>query len=542
MLNYLRVENFAVVEKVELNFCPTLNILTGETGAGKSILIDAIKLFLDKKIPPYCIRDKGKKLTVEAFFENEDEEFVLRREVAGDSKKRSNAYINGELVTFINLKEKADKLLNIYGQNEHFYLLSPSNHMEYFDRFSGNGELTARLSRIYEKIMKLRSDLDDLKEKENAAVERLDFISFQISELKDLELEEKSETELEQELKILSSAEDILTNSNNIINNFYRGDNSVYNNIAETHNSIEYLKGIYPEFLPLSEEILKFYKSIPEISSLLSDLSKNIEYNETDLNKLEEKLFKIKRLKSKYSVDFKGLIEKYASLLDEKDLYSNMEFSISEKKKELDSSLEDYKKINNMLRERRLEKGKNLNELVETELAKLEMKKSRFIVNVEKREPEINNITPKGSDLVEFLFSSNPGLAPGKIKNIASGGELSRLMLVLKSIIKDDSELSYIFDEIDSGIGGKTADFVGYKLREISRNNQVICISHLPQIASFADRHFLVGKEFRDDVTFSYVNEIVDSEREMEIARLMAGTSVNNEVMEAAKKLLESKK
>lgn len=542
MLNYLRVENFAVVEKVELNFCPTLNILTGETGAGKSILIDAIKLFLDKKIPPYCIRDKDKKLTVEAFFENEDEEFVLRREVAGDSKKRSNAYINGELVTFINLKEKADKLLNIYGQNEHFYLLSPSNHMEYFDRFSGNGELTARLSRIYEKIMKLRSDLDDLKEKENAAVERLDFISFQISELKDLELEEKSETELEQELKILSSAEDILTNSNNIINNFYRGDNSVYNNIAETHNSIEYLKGIYPEFLPLSEEILKFYKSIPEISSLLSDLSKNIEYNETDLNKLEEKLFKIKRLKSKYSVDFKGLIEKYASLLDEKDLYSNMEFSISEKKKELDSSLEDYKKINNMLRERRLEKGKNLNELVETELAKLEMKKSRFIVNVEKREPEINNITPKGSDLVEFLFSSNPGLAPGKIKNIASGGELSRLMLVLKSIIKDDSELSYIFDEIDSGIGGKTADFVGYKLREISRNNQVICISHLPQIASFADRHFLVGKEFRDDVTFSYVNEIVDSEREMEIARLMAGTSVNNEVMEAAKKLLESKK
>ncbi|MEN8153920.1 MAG: DNA repair protein RecN [Acidobacteriota bacterium] len=542
MLNYLRVENFAVVEKVELNFCPTLNILTGETGAGKSILIDAIKLFLDKKIPPNCIRDKSKKLTVEAFFENKEEEFVLRREISDGTKKRSNVYINGELVPFINLKEKAEKLLNIYGQNEYLYLLSPSNHMEYFDRYSGNGEILTRLSGIYDKTVKISSELDELKEKENAAVERLEFINFQITEIKDLDLEEQSEGELEQELKILSSAEDILKNSNNIINNFYRGDNSVYSNIAETQSSIEYLKGIFPEFLPLSEEINKFYKSIPEISSQLTDLSRNVDYNEADLNKLEEKLFKIKRLKAKYGVDFEGLKEKYNKLLNDKNLYSNMEFSIKEKKKELDKTLEEYKKVNKELRKRRLEKGKQLNELVETELTKLEMKKSQFVVNTEEKEPDINNITPKGSDSVEFLFSSNPGLAPGKIKNIASGGELSRLMLVLKSTIRDDSELSYIFDEVDSGIGGKTADFVGFKLRDISRNNQVICISHLPQIASFADRHFLVGKEFREDITFSYVNEISAEERETEIARLMAGTSVTSEVLEAAKKLLESKR
>ncbi len=542
MLNYLRVENFAVVEKAELRFCSELNILTGETGAGKSILIDAIKLLLEKKIPPNSIRDSGKKLTVEAFFENNGAEFVLRREISGGSKNRSVAFLDGNAVPFHKLKENAEKLLNIYGQNEYLFLLSPSNHLDYIDRFSGNREDLSKIGNLYNELTVLKADLEELKEGEKNAKERIDYLDFQLSEIRDLDLDSESEEELERKLKVLSSAEEITGSVNLVLNNFYRSENSVYNKMTDSLKSADYLKGIYPEFIPLNEEIIKFYKTLPEISALLSDFAGNIEYSESELNRLEEKIFKIKRLKSKHNVDFEGLKKKKEDLIEEKEKYGNMSFSISEKEKKIEKKLDEYKKINLKLRTIRKEHGRVLSEIVEKELELLEMEKAKFVVSLTEIEPDLTNISRIGTDRVEFLFTSNPGLEPGKIKNIASGGELSRLMLVLKSIIKDESDISYVFDEIDSGIGGKTADFVGNKLKEISKKDQVICISHLPQIASFADRHFLIGKEFRDNKTFSTVKILNEEERKQEIARLMAGGTVTDDILEAAGQIIASKK
>lgn len=542
MLTYLRVENFAVVEKAEIHFCPGLNILTGETGAGKSLLIDAIKLLIDKKIPPNSVRDKNKKLKVEAFFENSGTEFVLRREISSGSKTRSLTFLDGEAVPFPKLKEAAEYLLNIYGQNEYLFLLSSKNHLDYLDMFSDNGAVLTELGETFDDLTVMRADLEEMKEGEKNASEKMDFIEFQLSEINEVDPEKETEDEVVQKVKILSSAEEIVSNSSMVLDNLYRSESSVYNRLTDSLKGVEYLSTIYSEIGPFKEEILKFYKALPEISTLLSDQGGNVEHNEVELNRLEEKLFRIKKLKTKYNVDFEGLTKKREELLSEKEKYQNMEFSIKEKEKEIELKLVQYIETNRKLRAIRQEHGAVLSELVEKELSRLEMEKAKFVVGLTENEPVLTNISGKGTDKIEFMFSSNPGMDPGKIRDIASGGELSRLMLVLKSIIEDDSGISYIFDEIDSGIGGKTADFVGEKLKNISKKNQVICISHLPQIASFADCHFLIGKEYRDDTTFSTVLSLNDEERKEEVARLMAGKSVTDEVLEAAAHLIKSKK
>ncbi len=542
MLTYLRVENFAVVEKAEIHFSPDLNILTGETGAGKSLLIDAIKLLIDKKIPPNSVRDTSKKLKVEAFFENKGDEFVLRREIFSGKKMRSLTFLNGEAVPFFKLKESAENLLNIYGQNEYLFLLSSANHLDYLDDFAGSSIVLTEMGELFDELTVLKADLDNLNIDKKNAAEKLDFIEFQLSEIRDLDLDSESEEEIEQKVKIMSSAEEIITNSNTVLDNLYRSENSVYSKLTDSLKSIDYLNSIYPDISHFREEILKFHKTLPEISSLLSDSMGNVEYNESALNKYEERLFKIKKLKSKYSVNFKGLKNKRELLKSEKEKFQNMEFAISEKEIEISKKLKKYEETNLRLRTIRKEYGVVLSELVETELSKLEMEKAKFSVSFSENNPELSNISRKGTDKIEFMFSSNPGMNQGKIKDIASGGELSRLMLVLKSIIKDDTDISYIFDEIDSGIGGKTADFVGSKLKEISKRNQVICISHLPQIASYADRHFLITKEYKENTTFSTVEVLNEKGQREEVARLMAGTSVTADVLEAAGHLIKSKK
>jgi len=542
MLLHLKVENFAVVEKVEIDFCPELNILTGETGAGKSIIVDAIKLFLDKKISGNFLRNRDKKLIVEALFIEKDEEIVLKREITDGARRRSVSFINGEVIPFQNMREAAERLLNIYGQHEYLFLLSPSNHLDYIDAFAENGKLLSLLSSVYSDLKRSEKELSQLIEKRKTSSEKLDFLNFRIEELKELDLNENIEEELEKRSKILSSSEEIMTGSTNILQTLYRDEDSVYTSLAAIKKDIEFLSGLDQDIEPYRREVENFFNMIPEFSSKLTFFAEGNEYDEKELDVLEEKLFKIKRLKEKYTTDSAGLVKKLKEMIEERDQLLNMDFSVRDVEKRIEDLFLKFREINEKLRAERKKKGKELSAIVISELEKLEMKQAEFIVSVTEREPDHSNITDKGSDLIEFLFSPNPGIKPDSIKNTASGGELSRLMLVLKSLITDENEKSYIFDEVDSGIGGKTADFVGKKLKEISKTNQVICISHLPQIAAFADKHFLVGKKIEQGQTFSFINSLSYNERIFEIARLMAGSSVNRDVEEAARQLVESRK
>lgn len=538
MLSYLKVENFAVVEKSEIDFSKNLNIFTGETGTGKSLLIDAISIFLKKRIPENLIRDVENKLIVEAMFIEKNDEFVLRREV---NKGKSLSYINGRLVPFIKLEEKIVHLINIYGQNEHVFLLNTSNHRVFLDIFSKNNELLVKIEEVSKLLKRLLKDLNGLKEKNKQVNEKTDFINFQISEIENLNMEKGDDKKLEHKLKIFSSSEEILLKSDQIIDRFYQNESSIYNAIAENLNNIEYLKEIYPELSSFKDEINKLYDLIPELSSILSDIKGHVEYNENELNEIEEKLMRLNRLKTKYRLSLEELIEKLENLRVERDQLLNMEFSIKDKEKEIDKLFLKYRELNSELRKIRQKNACELSSIVERELCQLAMEKAKFIVKFDEIEPDVSNFSENGTDKIEFYFTSNPGIKPANIKDVISGGELSRLMLVLKSIIDDEQSSTYIFDEIDTGIGGKTAEFVGRKLRKISQMNQVICISHLPQIASYADKHFLITKEFKEDKTYSFTKELSDEEKIEEIARLMAGSAVNENVLKAAKNLLRSR-
>ncbi len=540
MLVYLKVENFAVVEKVELNFSPNLNVLTGETGAGKSILIGAVNQFLNKKVPETAIRGEDNTLVVEAMFSAGDDEFVLRREV---NKKRSLCFINGSVVPFTQLKEKAESLLNIYGQNEHIFLLNATNHRIYLDEFCRNQLLLNELSEEYNHLRTLIEQLGQLKKKGENAGETLEYITFQINEINDLKMESGDDTRLEQRSLILSSAEEILSRTHKLIGDLYQRDRSVYAVISENLKNLDFLKSIYPtELENLTEEMRNFYNLLPELSSTLSNISGRVDFSEDELNEVSDKLLRLNRLKSRYKMNLEQLLHRRDELLKERNLLADMDFSLSEKQKEIEKEFLVYKTVNLKLRNCRKEKAIELSKIIEKELSSLEMSKAKFLVRIDEVEPDPDTVSEKGTDRIEFYFSSNPGQSPGKIREIASGGELSRLMLVLKSILRDDSNSTYIFDEVDTGIGGKTAEFVGEKLQRIAENNQVICISHLPQIASFADSHFLVTKEFKKNQTYSFVRELSQEERIQEIGRLMVGSDINDAVLKAAQNLLDKNK
>jgi DNA repair protein RecN (Recombination protein N) len=538
MLTYLRVENFAVVEKVELFFGETLNVLTGETGTGKSILIDALLLFLNKKVSPTSMRGGSKELVVEAQFSRDDQEYILRRELRGEAKKKSFAYINGQLAPFDKLKELAQQLLNIYGQHDHMFLLNHTNHRLFLDHFGKTQPLVQKLSVLFSGIKGSLKELDHLKKQRQQAREKLDFLHFQINEIEELGMDAGEDDHYEQRLTILSSAEEIMARSEELNQELYEDEGSVYNVLARHRSDFDYLEKVYPELSPIREELDKFYNLLPELSSLLASKQQQIEYDENEVKEVEDKVSRLNHLKKKYSLDLNGLLKKMAVLKQERDLLLNVSFSITDKEREIDQLLGQYRKLNQQLREERYKTAEKLSGIIEGELTKLEMKQAQFITRIQEVEPEADTISDRGTDQIEFYFSPNPGQVPGPIKDVASGGELSRLMLVLKSILNEDRHATYIFDEIDTGIGGKTAEFVGEKLKAIAGNNQVICISHLPQIASFADRHFLIQKEFRDNKTFSFVNTLSPEERIEEIARLMAGSAVNADVRNAARNLL----
>ncbi len=535
MISFINIKNFAVVEETSLDLSEGFNVLTGETGAGKSIIIDALSLLLKKKIQPHLFRNIEKKLIIEIMFVIDEEEFILKREA---TKSKSVSFINGDMVPFIKLVEKMSNLLNIYGQNEHIYLLKTKNHSFMLDLFCKNEKILTELEKTYDNLKEKIKIAHDLELHKNKRDEKIDYIEFQLKELDELGMNRGDDKLLRKESKIQSSAQEIISGSNAIVEEFYQGENSIYGRIAQNLNSLNFLSNMYPEIDSFKNEINRFYNLLPELSASLSDISGKLEYNENTVNEIETKLLKLNKLEDKYKTDLNGLIDKAESLRFELEDLKDIDTSIVDINKKIDNIFNDYKKLNKDLYENRIKGSEILSKIVETELEKLEMKKARFEVKIDMIVPTLDNISPRGSDRVEFYFSSNPGQNVAKIKDVASGGELSRLMLVLKSITDEKNNATYIFDEIDTGIGGKTAEFVGHKLNSIAKKNQVICISHLPQIAAFADKHFLIKKEFKNNNTFSYTQELSEQDRVNEIARLMAGTNTDNSILEAAKSLL----
>ncbi|MBC7364525.1 MAG: DNA repair protein RecN [Candidatus Aminicenantes bacterium] len=554
MLRYLRIKNLATIEDLELELEPGFITLTGETGAGKSIIIDALKLLLGEKASLDLIRTGKEEASVEAVFavegargilqdlgmEAENELLVQRIISAGGVSK---SYLNGLLVPLKKLKEIGEQLVDIYGQNDHIFLLDTSNHLRFLDSFAETQELRERVKQQAQIVRARLREKNELENRKKERLQRLDFIEFQIKEIETAELKPGEEEELLQERSILKNAEKIALVVNQVIDLTYESEESLIAVLKRVQALMAELSSYFPELESPVTEVNEFAIYLKELVNNLMDLRDKYAPSPERLEEIEARLSLLEKLKRKYGSSMEELLIYLNKIKAEKEELEKSEEKLAELDKEIAQEFELYLKLSSELSTRRREKARLLEKMLEKELAQLAMPKVRLAAEFRLLSPsleEASSIRENGLEEVEFLFSPNPGEELRPLRKIASGGELSRLMLAFKALGKEkDTGKTLIFDEIDAGIGGQTATSVARKLQQLSRYHQVLCITHLPQIASCASTHIRVEKKTEKDRTYTTVKKLKDKERTEEIARLISGTRLTEASLQMARELLQ---
>lgn len=551
MISHLRIRNLATIEDIELRFKEGFSILTGETGVGKSIIIDGIRLALGEKGSPDIVRTGEEEVKVEAVFtlprkEGKaaqpplPEEICIQRHISREGTGKG--YLNGVLVPLKKLRELGPYLVDIYGQNDHDFLLRLENHLNYLDFYAAALKEREEVAASCRELKKLLREKKRLEQKAREREQRLDFLRFQIGEIGKAELKPGEEESLHVERNILKNAEKIRLLLEEGLEISYQQENSVTALLSRLQKVVNQLSEYDPSLKDTAEALSQSAITIKELSDYLIRMSDKDMGEPEKLEKIEERLSLIENLKRKYG---QSIPEILASLERAKKEYDELESS-AEKLEELEEciqkSFENYLSKAETLSRLRREKARELEQNILQEIALLGMKKARFKIKIEKMplsREETEKVKETGLEEVEFLISPNPGEELRPLRRIASGGELSRIMLALKSIGKEEEKhKTMVFDEIDAGIGGKTAEFVARKLTQLARRQQVICITHLPQIASFASHHFRISKKVDRERTFTTVKEIGFEERVTEIARLMSGTRITPTSLQNAREML----
>jgi DNA repair protein RecN (Recombination protein N) len=554
MIKSLRVRNLATIEDLELGMEPGFSILTGETGAGKSIIIDAIRLILGEKASPDLVRTGKKDAGIEAVFDlagfsegledlptAEDGELFIQRQITDQGTGK--AYINGVLVPVRRLKDLGPKLVDIYGQNDHVFLLHLENHLRYLDAFVDAPELQRDVARLAQDLRRLVQERKDLESRERERDERLDFIAFQLREIEAARLRPGEDADLQREREILRNSEKIAGLVDRALDIAYLREDSLVPLLSR-------LQGVLAELGRFDDSLRDLQTGLRESSVILKDVADSlVRFKDRrseaagNLEALEERLSVIEKLKRKHGGTIETALERLDGLRKEQAALAAGRERLSDIDGEIRSRFLDFATLVRKLGRLRTEAARELERLVEKEISLLGMKKARFSVRVASAEPSLDEpvtIRDQGGEDVEFLISPNPGEELRPLRRIASGGELSRIMLALKSVGKEsESRKTLIFDEIDSGIGGKTAEFIAQKLRQLAARHQVICITHLPQIASTAGHHFRVEKKIEKQRTFTLAKRLGRDERVTEIARLISGSRLTDASLEIAREMLD---
>ena len=543
MIKFFRIKNLATIEEVEFNLKKGFSIMTGETGAGKSIIIDGIRLVLGEKGSPDLIRTGKKETTVEAIFhvesDPENEIFIQRNIVEQGTGK---GYVNGVLVPIKTLKSLRDSLVDIYGQNDHVFLRHVENQLDYLDFYANAFSLRKKMTKKAQELRKKARKKRELESKQKEREQRLDFLNYQITEIQKAELQPDEEQELRQDRNILKNAEKISLLVDEALMISYQHEHSASSFLSKLQAFIQELSGYDKSFKPTE-------KAIGELAIIIDDLTDSLlKFKEKQtaapdkLEKLESRLSQIEGLKRKYGNSIPEILSYLEKSKQEFEDFSRSHETLADLEKEITDEFSEYRSLTKKLAEKRTKSAIILEKAVEKEISLLGMKKARFKIDIKSSLPEsehIEKIKDSGTEELEFLISPNPGEELRPLRKIASGGELSRIMLALKSIGKETESLkTLIFDEIDSGIGGKTAEFVAQKLQNLADHHQVICITHLPQIASFATHHYRIDKHIKKDRTFTIVKELSFEERVQEIARLLTGSRVTETALKNAKEML----
>ena len=556
MIKFLRVRNLATIEDLEVHLDEGFSILTGETGAGKSIIIDAIRLILGDKGSPDLVRTGRKEAFIEAIFdvtrqpvdlaglpEPEDGELLIQRSITGQGTGK--AFINGVLVPVRRLRELSGRLIDIYGQNDHVFLLHLENHVGYLDDVVDNPGLLRDTARSAQELRRLILEKRDLEAREKERVQRLDFIDYQVKEIEAARLRPGEDEELLREREILKNAEKIAGLVDKALDLAYLSEDSLIPRLAR-------LRSVLGELSVFDTAFSEFHHGLQEASILLQDAAAALDRFKDrkaeipdNPETIEERLSVIEKLKRKYGGTIEAVVGHGEALRRERSSLEAGRERLQELEASIRSKFGEYSGFASRLGTERVKAAEKLGRLIEKEIAFLGMKKARFEVRLTDVPPSLDDgatIRDQGAQDAEFLLSPNPGEELRPLRRIASGGELSRMMLALKSAGKDKEVLkTLVFDEIDAGIGGKTAEFIAQKLRHLAVRHQVICITHLPQIASSAAHHFHVEKKVEKDRTFTSVRKLGREERVEEIARLVAGSRLTAASREAAREMLDAK-
>jgi DNA repair protein RecN (Recombination protein N) len=553
MIESLRIRNLATIEDAEIRFGEGFSVLTGETGAGKSIIIDGLKLALGEKASPDLIRTGKREAVIEAVFRlpagvrladetppAEADELLIQRHIAQEGTGK--AYVNGVLVPVRKLRDLGQGLVDIYGQNDHVFLLQIENHRRYLDEYLGLGPLVDEVGALSRTLRSLVREKAELESRRREREQRLDFLDFQIKEIGDAGLRPGEWEELAAERHILKNAEKISGLIARSLDLADLAEGSASATLAALREAIREL-GHYDQSLSAFEEPLgEAAITVRELADGLVKLKEGQSLGPERLEEIEGRLSTIEKLKRKYGETVEAVLAHLEKAREEHADLARSEEKLADIDARIGRAAQDYMTAAGRLSRRRSEGGRKLAAEVEKEIAVLAMKKARFRVNLETLPTDTFDAATardSGLDGVEFLISPNPGEEIRPLRKIASGGELSRIMLAIKTVGKERGALrTLIFDEIDSGIGGKTAECIAGKLRDLAGRHQVICITHLPQIASFASHHFRIEKAVDRERTFTTVSELDFAARVEEIARLLSGSRITPTAVENARELL----
>ena len=555
MLTDLSIENFAIIDHLELHFLPGLITFTGETGAGKSIIIDAVEVLLGGRAEAVMIRSEAERATMEAVFQvpeavqpyltailereellEENSAVTLGREIRRNG--RNIARVNGRNVNTNLLTEIGEYLVDVHGQSEHLSLMRVRQHLHLLDRFSGAEDLLSSYSDTYRRLQSVRRSLSDLRRAEADAARRADLLTYQINEIEAAQLKPGEDDELREERNRLANAEGLASLTQEALQILDEGlpDNpSITDLLGNVTQAISSLARLDPSQEPLSEQAQLLLDNLSDLNHTLRLYQENIEFNPKRLDQVEERLSMLHNLNRKYGKTIEEVVEFAAQARQQLDEILHSEERIQELESEEAELLQRLGLQGQQLSEKRHQAAIQLAQAVEAELADLYMTGARFQVEFTQR-PDPAGVTLEngtrvafdatGIEQIEFFVAPNPGEGLKPLVKIASGGETSRLMLALKNVLaKADQVPTLIFDEIDQGIGGRVGTVIGLKLWNLARSHQVLCVTHLPQLAAFGDQHFQVLKQIQEGRTHTVVEGIEGEARLLELAQMMGEVS-----------------
>ncbi|MDD5542130.1 MAG: DNA repair protein RecN [Acidobacteriia bacterium] len=552
MLKHLYITNYALIDRLELNLQSGLNLLSGETGSGKSILVDALGLLLGNKASPEMVRTGSDRASISGVFQIqkipelnqflddlgllvEDHELILKREISREGKSR--AFINQQPTTAATLKNLGHWLVDIHGQNEQQALTEAEAQLNLLDAFARHDSAREELSSLSAEISVLRAKKDSLEQNETDRNRLLDLLNFQRQEIEAARLQPREDETLNVEHRLLANASKLYETASEVSGLLYESEGSAAQHVAAAEKTLESMARIDEKLQVLLDQLRTTRIQVEDVAASMRAYLQKIDARPEKLEQVESRLAEIEKLRRKYGSTVEDILRFYDQVVERLSSLENRDEELKRLADQWEQLTARYKKKAEALSAARQRSASSLEKRLERELQELAMERTRFKIKFSGAAVEFS---PLGIDAVEYLLSPNPGEELKPLSKIASGGEISRLMLALKTITQADSKIkTLVFDEVDSGIGGRTAEVLGRKLKGLAQHNQILCVTHLPQIASFADHHYFVEKVEQRGRTVTRIEYLREAARINELARMLSGAKITDAVKEHARELIK---